>query len=192
MDNIINTTNLKLFFYINSHRNSFLDVIMYQLSTTVIWIPVYLFIIFILYKVYNKKSWIFILSAILMIIISDKVSTFFKYLKKTLRPSHEINLKSMIHLSKAGPGGLYGYVSSHASNFFALAIFLIVLLPNKYNWLKIGFLISAILVSYSRIYNGVHYPFDVVRGILLGSAIGLIFALILKINIINKLKAENL
>ena len=53
-------------------------------------------------------------------------------------------------------------------------------------------MISAILVSYSRIYNGVHYPFDVVRGILLGSAIGLIFALILKINIINKLKVENL
>ena len=192
MNDIINTTNLKLFFYINSHRNSFLDEIMYQLSSTVIWIPVYLFIIFILYKVYNKKSWIFILSAILMIIISDKVSTFFKYLMKTLRQSHEINLKSMIHLSNAGPGGLYGYVSSHASNFFALAIFLIVLLPNKYNWLKIGFLISAILVSYSRIYNGVHYPFDVVRGILLGSAIGLIFALILKINIINKLKVENL
>ena len=192
MNDIINTTNLKLFFYINSHRNSFLDEIMYQLSSTVIWIPVYLFIIFILYKVYNKKSWIFILSAILMIIISDKVSTFFKYLMKTLRPSHEINLKSMIHLSNAGPGGLYGYVSSHASNFFALAIFLIVLLPNKYNWLKIGFLISAILVSYSRIYNGVHYTFDVVRGIILGSAIGLIFALILKINIINKLKVENL
>ena len=192
MNDIINTTNLKLFFYINSHRNSFLDEIMYQLSSTVIWIPVYLFIIFILYKVYNKKSWIFILSAILMIIISDKVSTFFKYLMKTLRPSHEIYLKSMIHLSKAGPGGLYGYVSSHASNFFALAMFLLILFPSKYNWLKIGFLISAILVSYSRIYNGVHYPFDVVRGILLGSAIGLIFALILKINIINKLKVENL
>ena len=192
MDNIINTTNLKILFYINSHHNSFLDEIMYQMSSTEIWIPLYLFIIFILYKVYDKKSWIFILSAILMIIISDKVSTFFKYLIKTLRPSHEINLKSMIHLSNAGPGGLYGYVSSHASNFFALAIFLIVLLPNKYNWLKIGFLISAILVSYSRIYNGVHYPFDVVRGILLGSAIGLIFALILKINIINKLKVENL
>ena len=191
MDNIINTTNLKILFYINSHRNSFLDEIMYQLSSTEIWIPLYLFIIFILYKVYDKKSWIFILSAILMIIISDKVSTFFKYLMKTLRPSHEIYLKSMIHLSKAGPGGLYGYVSSHASNFFALAIFIIVLLPNKYNWFKIGFFISAILVSYSRIYNGVHYPFDVVRGIFLGSAIGLIISLILKFNIINKLKAEN-
>lgn len=187
----MNTINLKLFFYINSHRNSFLDEIMYQLSSTEVWIPVYLFIIFILYKVYDKKSWIFILSAILMIIISDKVSTFFKYLMKTLRPSHEIYLKSMIHLSKAGPGGLYGYVSSHASNFFALAIFLLILFPSKYNWFKIGFIAAAILVSYSRIYNGVHYPFDVVRGILLGSSIGLIFGLILKNNIINKLKVEN-
>ena len=192
MENIINTTNLKLLFFINSHRNSFLDEMMYQLSSTEIWIPVYLFILFTLYKVYQKKSWIFILSAIIMIILSDKISTFFKYLIMTLRPSHEIYLKSMIHLSKAGPGGLYGYVSSHASNFFSLAIFLIVLLPKKYNWLKIGFLIAAILVSYSRIYNGVHYPFDVVRGILLGSAIGFIFAILLKNNIINKVKAENI
>lgn len=188
MDNIINKTNLELLFYINSHRNSFLDELMYLLSSTEIWIPVYLFIIFILYRVYKSKSWIFLLSAIIMIIISDKVSTFFKYFMKTLRPSHEIYLKSMIYISKAGPGGLYGYVSSHASNFFALAIFLIIILPNKYNWFKIGIGISAVLVSYSRIYNGVHYPFDVLRGILLGSVIGFIFALILKVKIINKIK----
>ena len=191
MNNSIDSTNLKLFFLINGHHNSFLDEIMYLLSSTEIWIPVYLFILFTLYKVYKNKSWIFIVSVISMIIISDKISTFFKYVMKTLRPSHEIYLKPVIHLSKAGPGGLYGYVSSHASNFFSLAVFLIVLLPNKYNWFKIIFFLSAILVAYSRIYNGVHYPFDVVRGILLGASIGLLFAILLKNKIVNKLKLES-
>jgi len=191
MNNSIDSTNLKLFFLINGHHNSFLDEIMYLLSSTEVWIPVYLFILFTLYKVYKNKSWIFIVSAISMIIISDKISTFFKYVIKTLRPSHEIYLKPIIHLSKAGPGGLYGYVSSHASNFFSLAIFLTVLLPYKYNWFKIVFFLSAILVAYSRIYNGVHYPFDVIRGILLGAAIGLLFAILLKNNIVNKLEVES-
>jgi len=191
MNNSIDSTNLKLFFLINGHHNSFLDEIMYLLSSTEVWIPVYLFILFTLYKVYKNKSWIFIVSAISMIIISDKISTFFKYVMKTLRPSHEIYLKPIIHLSKAGPGGLYGYVSSHASNFFSLAIFLTVLLPYKYNWFKIVFFLSAILVAYSRIYNGVHYPFDVIRGILLGAAIGLLFAILLKNNIVNKLEVES-
>jgi undecaprenyl-diphosphatase len=188
----VNSNDLRLFFLINGHHNTFLDKLMYLFSSTEVWIPVYLFILYTLYKEYRNKSWIFMLSAIMMVIISDKVSTFLKYLMKILRPSHEIYLKPMIHLSKAGPGGLYGYVSSHASNFFSLAIFLIVLLPKKYNGLKIGFLLSAILVAYSRIYNGVHYPLDVARGILLGTAIGLLFAIVLKNNIVNKLEVKNI
>jgi undecaprenyl-diphosphatase len=81
-------------------------------------------------------------------------------------------LQNLIHLSKAGPGGQYGFVSSHSANAFGLATFLILFLPKKYNWLKwiLGF--WAILVAYSRIYNGVHYPSDVIVagfiGILLG------------------------
>jgi len=127
-----------------------------------------------------------------MIILSDRISTIFKYVMKVLRPSHEFYLKSIVHLSKAGPGGLYGYVSSHASNFFSLTIFIFILLPYKYNWFKIVLFACALLVCYSRIYNGVHYPLDVIRGVLLGSVLGLLFALVLKYNTINKLNAENL
>lgn len=182
MDNIINTTNLKLFIFINSHHNQFWDEIMYIISGTAVWIPLDLYVLYTLYKEFKKKSWIYILAVLITLAISDKVSTYFKYLMKTLRPSHEDYLKPIIHLSKSGPGGLYGYVSSHASNFFSVTMFMCIVLPKKYNWLKVILIISAVFVSYSRIYNGVHYPLDVIRGILLGSSIGLLVALILKQN----------
>lgn len=182
MNKFLNNADLELFKFINSHRNAFWDEIMYQISTTNIWIPLYVYIIFILFKEFKKKGWICLAALITLIILSDKVSTFFKYFMKTLRPSHEIYLKSFIHLSKAGPGGLYGYVSSHASNFFSFTILLFMVLPKKYNWFKVVLLSCALLVAYSRIYNGVHYPFDVLRGMALGSFMGLVFGVILKYN----------
>jgi len=182
MYKFFNNTDIKLFEFINSHHNTFWDEIMYQVSTTNIWIPLYVYIIFILFKEFNKKGWICLAVLVATLFISDRISTFFKYFMKTLRPSHEIYFKSFIHLSKAGPGGLYGYVSSHASNFFSFTILLFIILPKKYNGFKIVLLTSALLVAYSRIYNGVHYPLDVLRGILLGSFLGLVFGVILKYN----------
>ena len=182
MNKILDTKNVELFLYINSHHNSFWDQVMYLLSSTNIWIPLYIYIIFIFYKIYKSKSWICITTAIIIITLSDQISTYFKYLTKVLRPSHEIYLKNLVHLSKAGSGGLYGYVSSHASNFFTFTLFLTILLPKKYNGLKVALFICSILVSYSRIYNGVHYPMDVLRGILLGATIGTVFGLILRHN----------
>ena len=101
MNKIINVADLKIFLYINSHHNVFWDEVMYLLSTTNIWIPLYIYILFIFYKIYKRKSWICIATAIIMISISDQVSNYFKYLTKALRPSHEMYLKNIIHLSKA-------------------------------------------------------------------------------------------
>ena len=182
MNKILDTKNIELFLYINSHHNTFWDQVMYLLSSTNIWIPLYIYIIYIFYKIYKSKSWICILTAIIMITLSDQISTYFKYVTKVLRPSHEIYLKNIVHLSKAGPGGLYGYVSSHASNFFTFTLFLTILLPKKYNEFKVALFICSILVSYSRIYNGVHYPMDVLRGAILGAIIGTVFGLILILN----------
>ena len=76
MNKIIQQTDLKLFFYINGNHNNFWDEIMYLLSSTNIWIPLYLYIIFILYKTYKKKIWICLATITIMIIVSDKFSTF--------------------------------------------------------------------------------------------------------------------
>ena len=73
-----------------------------------------------------------------------------------------------------GCGGQYGFVSSHAANHFAVAAFMIRVL-REVRWAAAALIVWALLVSYSRIYLGVHYPGDVLVGGLYGLTIGLIF-----------------
>ena len=162
-----------VFLLLNGLHNPFFDFVMYWLSDKFIWIPFYAFIIYILFREYKKRAGYILIAITILITICDQIASgFLKPFFKRLRPSHEESLKAVIHLSEAGPGGKYGFVSSHAANVFGLAVFLMLLLPSKYNALKIVLLFWAILVSYSRIYNGVHYPLDIIGGIIVGTLSG--------------------
>lgn len=176
----INKLDTQLFLYLNGKHNTFFDPIMYWASNKLFWLPFYLFIVFIIIKEYKKKS-VYILLAIgfLIALCDQTASNLIKNTVKRLRPSHEPTLQNLIHLSEAGRSGEYGFISSHSANAFGLATFLILLLPSKYNWLKIILVFWAILVAYSRIYNGVHYPSDVIVAMLLGILYGFLVKLIL-------------
>ncbi|NOX45847.1 MAG: phosphatase PAP2 family protein, partial [Chlorobi bacterium] len=82
------------------------------------------------------------------------------------------------HLVKGKCGGQYGFISSHATNHFAIALFLIVLLENEIKGFTISILLWAGIISYSRIYLGVHYPGDVLGGVIVGSLIGWCMAIV--------------
>ena len=86
------------------------------------------------------------------------------------RPCHAPDLLGLVHLPTGRCGGAYGFVSSHAANFFGLAVYLGLLL--REGWLFGLLLIAAVLVGYSRIYMGVHYPGDILAGGLLGALAG--------------------
>jgi len=108
----------------------------------------------------------------LLFLISDQSSVrLFKNVFERLRPCHNPNLEGMVHLVN-GCGGKFGFVSSHATNCFALAIFSGLLFKNHYKYMMILMLFWAALVSYSRVYVGVHYPGDIIGGAVLGSIIG--------------------
>lgn len=148
---------------------------MYWASNKFFWIPLYVLIIILLIKTYGKQSILIIISIVILITLCDQVSSHLikDTLVKRLRPSHEPAFQNLVHLSDAGPGGSYGFVSGHAANSFALVTFLFLLFKNKYRWFIWILLSSAVIVSYSRIYNGVHYPFDVIGGAIVGVLLGL-------------------
>ncbi len=163
-----------LFLWLNSFHNSFFDSIMWFISGKKEWIPLYLLILgIIIYKYKSKSVWI-ILSISLVIACSDLVST--QVLKdgiQRFRPTHNPEISHLVHIVNDYRGGYYGFVSSHAANGFGLAVFIVLLLRNKS--LSVFMLAWAVLVSYSRIYLGVHYPGDILGGALLGSAFAIIF-----------------
>ncbi len=172
MDQIIKL-DTELFLFLNGKHNTFLDPIMYWASDKLFWVPFYLIIFLIILKAYKKRAVLIYFFIGILITLSDQISSsFFKPLTKRLRPSHEPAIADLVHLSEAGPGGMYGFVSGHATNSIALFIFLTLILSKKFNWLKYTLCFWALLVSYSRIYVGVHYPGDVVGGILLGAVVG--------------------
>lgn len=184
----IKQLDTELFLYLNGMHNAFFDPIMYWASDKLFWIPFYLVIIYLLIREYKKQSAYILISIGILITLCDQIAShLIKTTVQRLRPSHEPLLEGLIHLSKAGPGGQYGFVSSHSANAFGLATFLILLLPKKYNPLKwiLGF--WAVLVAYSRIYNGVHYPTDVIVAALIGMVLAyLVFKIYSKV----KLKYE--
>ena len=177
MFDTIKEWDTKVFLYLNSKHNSFFDVIMYWASDKYFWVPFYLVLLILIIRHFKKKSVLVMMNIAVLITVSDQIaSDLIKNTVKRLRPSHEVAIQNLIHLSKAGAGGPYGFVSSHASNSFALCTFLCLVLPQSFRPLQFILLFWASLVSYSRIYNGVHYPTDVCVGALLGIVLGLLFS----------------
>lgn len=167
----LKTWDEELFLWLNSFHFDWLDPVMFQLTQTITWTPLFLFLIYKIYKVNPKNSWWVFGGIMLSILIADQfTSGFLKPLMERLRPCHDPRWEGQMH-NYGRCGGLYGFVSSHAANTFAVATFLNLKLGKQINHLKWMFL-YAIVVSYTRIYLGVHYPFDIV----LGATIGVIVA----------------
>jgi undecaprenyl-diphosphatase len=144
---------------------------MWHISGKAEWIPFYILLIaFLIYR-YGKESTLLIGIAILSVIIADQLAVHaFKEVFQRLRPSHDTDIQHLVHIVNNYRGGLYGFVSNHAANSFALAGFLGFTLRLKY--LTAILLFWAVLISYSRVYLGVHFPADCAGGALLGLLIG--------------------
>jgi len=164
----------ELFMLINGSHSDFFDFIMYWASDKFIWIPLYLYFGYLIYKEYQIKGLISLAFISITIILSDQGAThLFKNVFLRLRPCHEPGLQTFIHLVNSYCGGKYGFLSAHAANSFAVAGFLYLFIGKESTYLKYILAVWLLIIAYSRIYLAAHYPGDVLAGAIFGTAIGI-------------------
>ena len=160
----------RLFLFLNGAGTEFFDSFWVFISSAKSAFPLFLYIIYLLIKKHGVSFWQGLLLILIVVGLADLSSVHcFKNIFLRLRPCHTPELLDHIRLL-VSKGGMYGFVSSHAANFFALAGITSALFSEQkdlpyllYSW--------ALMVCYSRIYVGKHYPLDVIGGALLGFVI---------------------
>lgn len=174
MLNQLSQWDTELFLFLNGLGTDFWDPFWLRMSEVGIWIPFYLLLLGLVYWLFHWKNALWItLFLVLNVFLTDQGSVqLFKEQFERSRPCHVEELQDQIRLVKGSCGGAYGFVSSHAANTFGLAFFLGLLFRRKWSWLYYLLLVWAGLVSYSRIYLGVHYPGDIFFGALYGAVCG--------------------
>jgi undecaprenyl-diphosphatase len=177
----LKSIDLQIVLYVNGWHTPVLDEIMWLISAKITFIPLYIFLIYLLKKIYSWKELSFILIGLtFVILIADQTSVhLFKNIFERYRPSHNENIKDLLHFYEIKPGdfytgGKYGFVSSHAANFFGLLSFIYPFYKKEKKMIFRLLLFLGILVCISRIYLGVHYFTDVFVGAILGIIIGFI------------------
>ncbi|MDI9356019.1 MAG: phosphatase PAP2 family protein [Chitinophagaceae bacterium] len=175
---ILKKIDERLFLFLNGLHWDWLDPYMVLISHKWFWLPMYLVLFFIIFLKKRGGMWKIMVLVVIGVLCADQVtSTFMKPFFERLRPCYEGF--SGIHLL-GGCGGRFGFASSHAANtfvFFSICFFFL----REWKWLFIFLFFWAVLVSYSRIYIGVHYPLDVIVGGFIGFLIGYILWVIARI-----------
>lgn len=167
----MNEIDTWLLLQINGMHNEFWDTFMYTFSEKLVWVPLYLSLFFVLWRNMNPRAALLCLLAIgLTILFADQVcSHLIRPVVERWRPSRLENpVSEWVHIVNGYRGGKYGFPSCHAANTAALAMFFHLLFRKRAITLPLA--LWASVTCYSRAYLGVHYPGDLLAGVVVGMA----------------------
>ena len=160
----------ELFEWIQMHlRYSFLDPILLAARDKLFWIPLYIILISWVGFKFGRQAWKLFLLILITIIVTDQMnSTLLKKLVRRDRPCNEVYFKDQFVPVLPCSGG-YSFPSSHATNHMGIAIMIILTCGRYLGPFKWLFLVWALLIGFSQIYVGVHFPIDIAVGFLEGA-----------------------
>ena len=171
---------------INGWHAPWADTLMWIISARVTWIPLYLLLMGLLVWRFHKPvstsiKWLQKVPACVVMIVmlglavgvADFIASgILKDLVARPRPTRVPELEGVLHLVNGYKSGIYGFVSSHAANTMALALLFSLIWRNKIA--TIGLMLWVAANCYSRMYLGVHYPTDILGGLIVGSLVAVL------------------
>lgn len=166
----------RLLLIVNGAHSPFFDSVMWCISGRWIWVPFYAVLAYLLFRRMSwKRASICLVTIGLIILAADQTcATLIRPEIGRLRPANLNNpLSSFVHVVDGYRGGRYGFPSCHAANTFALAVFMSLVIRHK--WFTVMMFSWAFVVSYSRMYLGVHYFGDLFCGATIGSLFAVLF-----------------
>ena len=175
MIELLGSIDTEIFLLLNNLHSPFWDSFMSIFSGKMIWAPMYLTIVYILYSNLDKRTaTLFSVAIILSIALADVTcARLLRPLAERLRPANLDNpISGMVHIVDNYRGGVYGFPSCHAANSFGLATILALIVRRR--MLVVFIFLWATVNSYSRVYLGVHYIGDLLVGAVIGALIALV------------------
>jgi undecaprenyl-diphosphatase len=161
-----------LFLQLNGIHSAWWDTAMLFFTRKESWLPLYLVLIYLIIRNFKEKSWMVLVFFILGVVVSDQSCTIIKELVHRYRPGYDPAIRDVTHVVLRR-GGEYGFPSSHAANTFFVTIFSWFLFRSRPA--AIALLLWTLLVSYTRIYVGAHFPIDILAGWIIGLFTGWAF-----------------
>jgi undecaprenyl-diphosphatase len=160
----------RLLLVVNGWHSSYWDSFMRLYSTQkLLWIPLYIALCYVIYRNFGWRvlMWTIILECMALLITDTTASHLIKPYVGRLRPAHlDSGIASVVHVVDNHRGGAFSFPSSHSGNIWGLVFLMALLL--RHRWITFCLTLWALLMCYSRMYLGLHYPSDLLAGFVLG------------------------